>query len=722
MQQARPRLGSPVPGTDSTLLGALVESLRGARRFNSHDAVAPCAILWTDHDGQWRPLVPQLRELLPELLICGDYAPNDRTGPAIWLRSVVDRALPDAGVPDDATPILYLPGVTRQELRAVAECRDELMPLVELQYRGTCWTQKNGKDWTVEAVLVSADGGLSLDVGRDAATRSAMLGALAELAATPINRLKGKRLEREDFDRLLSDDLPRDVLKWLDNSIASKSAWGSGRWTAFGSRCREELGLDPEKDGELVAAQRLGAQLEPWNAIWSRYVESPELYPGVVDLLRQAKPQPADLLEDQSPSWPQNNESLEDELRNGLAGLGAKAPADAVAEIRELERAHGARRDWVWSKLGLAPLAHALGHLSGLAQAASTNLGGASLDEMAEQYVAGAWEIDDAALSVVAAVRTAADFDAVSKALDTLYRPWLERAAQHQQALAENESMPCADGTDSADLSVDAGGVVLFADGLRFDVSQRLVRRMRQRGLEPKLSRRWAGLPTVTATAKPAVSPVASAIAGESPDEGFLPVTGDGKQKLTTDRFRKLLESAGYQALAPSDTGDPSGRGWTEDGSLDKLGHDLKGRLAAQVDDQVELLLERIETLLTAGVARGPCGDGSRLAVVAGRVAESGSPALPDRVPLGAVRSHQGRFESRSANSVLVLERPRTGGLGSGYRLLQGRARIRPWRAESTGEHRSSDLRYGEFSRRDDCCDHDRLLGGNALPGPRPAR
>ena len=337
--------------------------------------------------------------------------------------------------------------------------------------------------------------------------------------------------------------------------------------------------------------------MQSGRATWSRR----SFTPGVAELLRKAKPQQADLLEDRSPSWPQNNEHLEDELRKDLVGLGTKAPADAVAEIRELEKAHDARRDWVWSKLGLSPLAHALGHLSVLARAASTNLGGASLEDMAEQYVAWAWEIDDAALAAASAVKTGADFDAVSKALDAVYRPWLERAAQHQQALAANDPIPCADGTDQSDLSVDAGGVVLFADGLRFDVSQRLVGRMRQRGMEPELSWRWAGLPTVTATAKPAVSPVVSAIAGGSPGDGFSPVTADGKQMLTTDRFRKLLKSAGYQVLAPSDTGDPSGRGWTEDGSLDKLGHDLKGRLAAQIDDQVELLLERIETLLTAG-------------------------------------------------------------------------------------------------------------------------
>ena len=78
--------------------------------------------------------------------------------------------------------------------------------LVELQYRGVCWTQKNGKDWTVEAFLVSEEGGLGLDVARDATTRRAMLGALAELATTSVDRLKGKHLEAEDFDKLFSDD------------------------------------------------------------------------------------------------------------------------------------------------------------------------------------------------------------------------------------------------------------------------------------------------------------------------------------------------------------------------------------------------------------------------------------------------------------------------------------------------------------------------------------
>ena len=220
-----------VDRTGNTVIEALVRSLEAAAKFNPNDVVHPYAVLWTDHDAQWQPLIPQLRRLLPQLLTFGDYEPAHRIGPAIWLRSVVDRALPEIEIPEGATPIVYLPGVSRQELRAVQECPDSLKPLVELQYRGVCWTQKNGKDWTVEAFLVSEEGGLGLDVARDATTRRAMLGALAELATTSVDRLKGKHLEAEDFDKLFSDDPAKDLLLWLSDPEAVKSGWNGGRWS-----------------------------------------------------------------------------------------------------------------------------------------------------------------------------------------------------------------------------------------------------------------------------------------------------------------------------------------------------------------------------------------------------------------------------------------------------------------------------------------------------------
>ena len=585
--------------TGNAVIEVLVGSLKAAAKYNPNDVVHPYAVLWTDHDTQWQPMIPQLRRLLPQLLTFGEYRPDQRIGPAIWLRSVVDRALPEIDLPEGVTPIVYLPGVSRQELRAVQECPDSLKALVELQYRGACWTQKNGKDWTVEAFLVSEEGGLGLDVAHDATTRRAMLGALAELATTSVDRLKGKHLEAEDFDKLLSDDPTKDLLLWLSDPKAVKSGWNGDRWVAFKSRCKADLKFDPDKDGELVGAELLGKREGPWATVWERFTESPVLYAGLPELLRKAKP--ADLLEESSSSWPQNNEKEEAGLRQALLGLEKSTPANARERVRELEKVHGPRREWAWAKLGHAPLANALGNIARLVETAATKLGGASVAEMARLYADSAWETDTAALSAAAAVKSTADAQAVGKALIAVYRPWLESAAEHLQALAEKGPLPAHDGQPLEELLVEPGGMVLFADGLRFDVSHRLASRVRDKGWTVILSMRWAGLPTVTATAKPAVSPVSKDIKGISIGEDFLPVTAAGEQPLTTDRFRKLLASSGYQYLGADETGDPAGRGWTENGELDKLGHSLQSKLAGRVEEQVELLLERIEVLLEAG-------------------------------------------------------------------------------------------------------------------------
>ena len=134
-------------------------------------------------------MVAKLRALMPELLTLGTYEPENKTGPAIWLRCAMEGAVPEIKI--QGIPIFYLPRVSRQLLRSPEDCPDELRPLVELQYRGTVWTQVNVKDWTVEASLVSENGGLGLDVGRDQKMWKAMLGARDALATTPIASREG---------------------------------------------------------------------------------------------------------------------------------------------------------------------------------------------------------------------------------------------------------------------------------------------------------------------------------------------------------------------------------------------------------------------------------------------------------------------------------------------------------------------------------------------------
>jgi hypothetical protein len=335
--------------TAPTLLEAVRESLSQASRYNPADMVAPAVILWTDADAQWQPLVELLRPLMPELLTLGKYQPEHMIGPVIWLRCVIESTLPGVSMLGNATPVIYLPHVSRQTLRAVEECPVALQPLVELQYRGVVWTQKNGKDWTVEAFLVSEDGGLGLDVATDRLTRQAMQGALSQLAATPIARLDGKRLEAEDFRRLMLGDPVRDLLLWLNDPVGTRQQWQEAKWRAFCSHCKAEYRFDPEREGDIVAGEKLGCHAENWDMVWLRYKESPTLYPNIPSLLRRAKP--SKLLFDKEP-WPDENDEQEEALRAALIRLAPANPAEAHTTIQGLEQEHGARTG-AWATPGV---------------------------------------------------------------------------------------------------------------------------------------------------------------------------------------------------------------------------------------------------------------------------------------------------------------------------------------------------------------------------------
>ena len=588
----------PVTGS---LLDRLVESLEYAARHHPGEVAPPAAILWTDADGQWHPLIAGLRSRLHRLLTYGEYDTANRTGPAIWLKCVIGGALDDPEVPEGSVPIVYLPGISRQTLRAGEECPPSLQPLVELQYRGAVWTQRNGKDWTVEAFMVSEEG-LCLDVAKDSRTRASMLGALTVLAETPVSQLTGRRLEAEDFDRLLVGDPVRDLLSWMNDSEGVRQSWDEGRWEAFRSRCKDTYKFDPEADGETVAGERLGLAEEqtPWEGAWERFTEAPSLYPGLPQLLRRSKP--AGTLLFKHEPWPDENEDAERRLREALVDLENVNAADARRTLHKLESEHGPRRLWVWARMGQAPLAQALEHLAVLADHCGSTLGGDAPDEMARLYAEGGFRADYAAVEALAAAKTLADAQAVRTAVRAVYLPWLQAGAEHFQKLLVQHPLPDHRAVPTVDVA--EGECILFADGLRFDLAQKLLGLLEERGLRSSQQHRWAALPSVTATAKPAVSPIMGKLTGKTLPEDFSPEVAATGQPLTTDRFRKLLAEAGYAYFGSDQMGtpgNPDARGWTEFGQIDARGHDLQIDLAAQIDDELDRLCERIIGLLDAG-------------------------------------------------------------------------------------------------------------------------
>lgn len=586
-----------------TIFEALLSSLRAASQYDKNDQAPPVVVLWTDREEQWRTLLPRLRVVLPQLLCLGDYEPSTKTGPAIWLRPMIARALAEADWPDGVVPILYLPGVSRQHLRAIEECPRVLQPLAELQYRGVFWTQTNGKDWTVAAFLGSAHGGIALDLAGDAATAAALRNALLELVDQPLAALKGRRLDAEFLHELLIEDPERELLRWLDNPEGTRARWDSNRWNAFRSLAVEHYGFDPERDGALVGAERLGYQQGSWGTVWKRFAEAPQHYVALPNALRSAKPTTPQTTLFHSPSWPQDNEAAEASLRAALTNLQTGTPTHCRARVRELEEAHAERRSWVWAALGRSPLAAALEHLATLAELSALSLTGNSPVALAEAYGAGGWRVDAAALDAIASVEKPDDVAAVRTAILAIYKPWLEETAERFQQAAATQPLPRPPASRDV-VPGTQGCCVLFADGLRFDVARKLRAALESEGLQVSGDWRFATLPSVTPTAKPAASPISVLFGPPGAPADFMPSVLDGEyagRTLTIDIFRKLLEAHGYQVLQGDALGTGAGMGWCEYGHLDSYGHDQGWRLAKRIEEEVRGLVLRIQALLDAG-------------------------------------------------------------------------------------------------------------------------
>jgi hypothetical protein len=594
---------------ESTVFDSLLASLRHAADYNRDDVVPPAAIFWPDEKREWERLLPRLRLAVPHLLTFGPHDPAARTGPAIWLRCVLAGKLPDLAFPPDAIPIVYLPGVSRTVLRATDECPPELRPLAELQHRGVFWSQHNGKDWTVSAFLQAEKGWLNLRLARDAETQDAIRRSIEKLVDIPVVELQAKSangsLDSDYFNTLLIHDPVDDLLSWLADPKGVRARWQSEpvRWEALRSLCTKDYAFDPDKEGELRGAELLGLQTKPaWQNAWKRLVTSPGRYAGIVDLLRKAKPKSkgGDLLGNLAVEfWPQDNEAEEASLRQSLHYLDGLTAPVARQRLRVLDELHQRRREWVWAALGQAPLARALAQLKIVADNTDTPLIGATTDDVIRGYTTQGWVTDLAALDALAAVCTQDDRSAVVAALQHVYTPWLRDLAERFQQCVKQTPLP---GQEIARLKdVSPGTCVFFADALRYDLGQRLKGLLEAKGLAVQLHRHTAALPTVTPTAKPAISPVASKIAGLTAGEEFRPSVAQDQQELTIDRFRKLLDEAGYQVLTGSETGNPSGRGWTESGSVDQSGHTEGLNLARRVREHLNGFVDRISGLLDAG-------------------------------------------------------------------------------------------------------------------------
>jgi hypothetical protein len=149
--------------------------------------------------------------------------------------------------------------------------------------------------------------------------------------------------------------------------------------------------------------------------------------------------------------------------------------------------------------------------------------------------------------------------------------------------------------------------MVLFVDGLRMDVGRAVVERLTELAVPASLAWRLAPVPTVTATAKPLVTPVADAIHGAGKANDFLPLDTSCGKPATTEVLRKTMLARGIQVLDKCVTLPPekaTSIGYAECGHLDHDGHALQLRLAGQVATEVGRVVERALALRAAGWAK----------------------------------------------------------------------------------------------------------------------
>ncbi len=580
------------------LIDLLANEVRASAAYNSNMQAAPSVILWTDKLRQWELALPLLQAAMPELIVLGDYAPERKTGPAIWIKCAVEGVLPGIELPTGRTPIVYLPGYERRDLRAIAACPEELKPLAELQYRGCWWIYSNsGRDWTVNAFLVSSNGGAGLDVAKDEKTQQVMLRVLPEILESERDELSNRRLEAADFNKLVSSDPVRDLLSWMNDSQACRERWESSQWQALVGICETEYHFHPEQDGELTAAELLCQRQGAWEGVWQRFLESCTHYPQLPQLLLKVQ---ADLAASGA-SYPSINASEELQLERDLNELLQLDPAKARLTIAQLESHHAERRNWVWHSLAMAPLAGVLEHLAEIAKVTSTTFSGTDPEEMASQYRECYWRADDHALRALAYPLSPSQQTLVQGLLDLIYTPWLDGVTHNFQNLVRSKGYPGTNQVNeaTADYAV-AGEAVFFVDGLRFDTALRLAAKLQGLG-EIQLDSNWAALPSVTATAKAAVTPVHDRLTGRVSDRDFEPSLADDDKDFSSHYLRKFLGEKGWQYLEEGESGDPTSNAWLQSGDIDKEGH-VKGlKLAARIDTLLNEVVERAEELIAAG-------------------------------------------------------------------------------------------------------------------------
>lgn len=579
----------------------LISALKQAVHHNSHIMVKPEVILWPDPEFHWSDVIGILQSEIPHLLVYGKYEPLNRTGPAIWLKCMIAKSFPEANWDNETTPIIYLPGVAKSDLRNVENAVFNFQPLLEYQYTGALFLQENGREWSIQALLENPTNGMGLKLAQDVATRNALTKSLPTIFRNPDLFANKPTVDANFLYAELFPDIVPTILKWMCKGDVFLNTLDIGKREVFSTLCSTQYGFEPDPKNIKAIAELLGSQKSNWKYVWQIYASSPRKYPEIEELLRLSKP--ADLgtgfFGVPKESWPQINEEMEDSLAGSLSNLVKLDLTKALAVLKELDHEHKLRRSWVWQDLGKTPLADALMHLLEMASLSMASYSSTTIEALKSYYVTRGYVIDQHMRHALASVRTERDKSLVTSVIQLFYTPWIENLTRkfQERVIADSSIFTSQQAVDETE------SYVLFVDAFRYELAVEFSKRLEHDKYKVSLQSGWSAIPSLTPTAKPSVSPISKVISVDSEISEFRPRLHNGKD-LATQVFRDALQTADYSFVTQASDIRDDGKYWQEIGQIDTKGHEEQANMVRRIEELFEQVQEALDIAFERGVKR----------------------------------------------------------------------------------------------------------------------
>ena len=577
------------------------QALKQAENHNSNLMVRPEVILWPDPENQWTEVIDVLQNDLPHLLIYGGYEPSKKQGASIWIKCMVARMLQEANWDAGTIPIIYLPGISKNDFRNVEEAGLNLQPLIEYQYTGVLFLQENGREWSIMAFVENPINGLGLKVSKDAATKEALKKSLPTIFQDA-DILQGKSVLDADFlNNLLFPDLTPNILRWMCKGDVFLQQMENDRRDVFVNLCQNQFEFTPDHRDIIAITKKLGEQKGNWRHVWQLYVNAPKKYPEIEEFLRSAKPDDLGVGVFALPeeSWPQVNELAEEKLLADLIKASNLHPKEATLKLLSLKEINSKRKSWVWNELGKSPLVNSLHFLVEMAKTCTTAFPSSSIDELKDYYISKGLFADQCMRKALAEVKTEKDKKAVKALIKLIYQPWLELITnQFQTLVAENANI-----FTKQDAKEEEESYVLFVDAFRYELAEEFASRLLKLKYKVDFKSSWSAIPSLTPTAKPNVSPIAISVSKASEINEFRPQLMNGKD-LQTAAFRDQLTANGFKLILNSDDIDASAKSWQEIGDIDTKGHEEQSDMVKRIEELFEQIQETIDVAFEKGVKK----------------------------------------------------------------------------------------------------------------------